>query len=844
MNISIESIHKLIIEDRKNNENELNIEKEQEIEVEIKDKNVSELLLIGKNAQFIEKNYPKMRKIYEKILLQDENNEEVLLNYATYYQNQLIKMISNKENSLNNLKKYENLANIKDNNNIYDSETDKKIIVNCENLILFYKNFIKLIYNYLINAKNSLKSYYNLAYFYQMYDKNSSLMLSNYMKLIQIVLNINENDIEMCEHFNYEDQLSREEKFDKYDEINVEDGNEDLSDDEDELARLITSKHNSSSIKKKSSDFASIFNFSSQKGFGIQENFPNYNSINSSSPTASTVSSPTSSIYSLSPPATPPATPPQSFTFPVVDFESIYIQPKDRKKLNNIEKNNLVENDEILIRLVSKSLTNLGYYYQFQEKSYNKMKFFYSLSLSLHPNQNSAYNLSYYYENEENNTIKMLKYLKIAANLNCLDSLFKLGEFYQFRRKSYRKMIHYYRRALNEERKNNERKKMIGMENETKNRIFDDDANINNYDDMIEILEKLIDNEEKELEMYEFPSFPILSHSQKISYSLHPPALSSSSSGPSNISSSSPVVNTIKSLRTSISSSLALPFNYLLSSITPNSTSLPRTSYISHRNSSLTQYNHYYFNKNNLSSYSSLIYNNLGLYCQRILKNYNLMEKFYNISLKYNKENVLTLSNFGYYYQIIEKDYTKMFKYYNESIKLDDFISYYNVSFYYQYTNINKDLAIKYYNQLILLCCKHLPTFSNLNTTNTSSLSLHEKDITSILGKTYNNLGYLYYSMSQDNLMLKNYLKAIQYNNIEAMFNLGKYYEEKNDESRMSYYYLMAIKNNDMKSFYNLINYYSKYNNNEYYDILKEINKENLSKKMSKRIEIEFNKLK
>jgi TPR repeat protein len=87
---------------------------------------------------------------------------------------------------------------------------------------------------------------------------------------------------------------------------------------------------------------------------------------------------------------------------------------------------------------------NLGLYYQFIEKDYNKMKKYYLLVVD---NGNAMNNLGYYYKFVEKNYNEMRKYYLKAIKHNNSNAMNNLGEYYYII-KNYNEMKKYYLMAI------------------------------------------------------------------------------------------------------------------------------------------------------------------------------------------------------------------------------------------------------------------------------------------------------------------------------------------------------------------------------------------------------------
>ena len=68
------------------------------------------------------------------------------------------------------------------------------------------------------------------------------------------------------------------------------------------------------------------------------------------------------------------------------------------------------------------------------------------------------------------------------------------------------------------------------------------------------------------------------------------------------------------------------------------------------------------------------------------------------------------------------------------------------------------------------------------------------------------NIIGLYYEYIEKNYdeMKKYYLKSVELNNVEAMYNLVRYYDENEEYDKMKKYYLMAFENGDNDGMYYL----------------------------------------
>jgi TPR repeat protein len=154
-------------------------------------------------------------------------------------------------------------------------------------------------------------------------------------------------------------------------------------------------------------------------------------------------------------------------------------------------------------------------------------------------------------------------------------------------------------------------------------------------------------------------------------------------------------------------------------------------------------------------------WNYIGLYYERKIKNYDLMEKYYLMAI--DKGNYNAMYNLGHYYENIEKmhsyeDHSLMKKYYLMAIDNGNDMAMVRLGNYYCYIEINYDLMKKYY------------------------------------------------------------LMAIDKGNNDAMYRLGKHYQyvDKNYDL-MKKYYLMALDRGNLDAYNNLkCNYYTieRYNAN------------------------------
>ena len=138
-----------------------------------------------------------------------------------------------------------------------------------------------------------------------------------------------------------------------------------------------------------------------------------------------------------------------------------------------------------------------------------------------------------------------------------------------------------------------------------------------------------------------------------------------------------------------------------------------------------------------------------GIY-YKIKKDYDLMKKYYLMSI--NNNNSYAMNNLGFYYQNIVKDYNKMKKYYLMSIENGNSYAMNNLGDYYQYKEINYDLMKKYY----------LMSIENGNSNAMNHLG-----------------GYYQYKEKNYDEMKKYYLMAIDKGYYNAMHYLIEYFISK-----------------------------------------------------------------
>lgn len=92
------------------------------------------------------------------------------------------------------------------------------------------------------------------------------------------------------------------------------------------------------------------------------------------------------------------------------------------------------------------SLSNLGYYYQYIEKNYEKMKEYY-LKAEKSDNVTLLFNFGYYYQYTEINYNKMLKYYLRAIEKGNNDPIIYLG-YYYLKIKDYEEMKKYFEKSV------------------------------------------------------------------------------------------------------------------------------------------------------------------------------------------------------------------------------------------------------------------------------------------------------------------------------------------------------------------------------------------------------------
>ena len=200
--------------------------------------------------------------------------------------------------------------------------------------------------------------------------------------------------------------------------------------------------------------------------------------------------------------------------------------------------------------------------------------------------------------------------------------------------------------------------------------------------------------------------------------------------------------------------------------------------------------------------YNSIICLYYGLYYENLIKDYDLMKKYYLMAINYN--NIYAMNNLAHYYQFEEKHYDLAKKYYLMAINNNHGIAMYNLGCYYQDIEENHDLMKKYY--------------------------LMAADSGDDDGDSLNNLGYYYqYTKKDYDLMKKYYLMSINDNNVNAIHNLAHYYQYVEiNYDLMNKYYLMGAKNNNDICFLKCLKFYNttsqrhifiviiSYNNNYY----------------------------
>ena len=185
-----------------------------------------------------------------------------------------------------------------------------------------------------------------------------------------------------------------------------------------------------------------------------------------------------------------------------------------------------------------------------------------------------------------------------------------------------------------------------------------------------------------------------------------------------------------------------------------------------------------------------LIFLWIGIYHEKITKNYELMKKYYLMAIE--KGCSIAMKKLGYYYNHIEINYDLMEKYYLMAIEKGDENSMNFLGIYYK--NIgNYDLMKKYY------------------------LMAVEKDDKIAMY----NLGYYYEDIEKNyDLMKKYYLMAIEKGEIKSMYYLGNYYKKKEKNyDLMKEYYLMAVEKDYVNAMHSLGIYYKSIEKN--YDLMK-----------------------
>ena len=179
--------------------------------------------------------------------------------------------------------------------------------------------------------------------------------------------------------------------------------------------------------------------------------------------------------------------------------------------------------------------------------------------------------------------------------------------------------------------------------------------------------------------------------------------------------------------------------------------------------------------------YNSIICFYYGFYYGKLIKDYDLMKKYYLMSI--DCDNSDAMSNLAHHYQLIEKNYDLMKKYYLMAINCNNVHAMYHLAYYYQCIEKDYDLMKKYY--LMAINCNNTHSMYNL----AYYYQFMEKDYDSmkkyylmVINCTNNNndpsnyLGYCYQSTMQH--------LAYHYQHIEINYDL------------MKKYYFMAIKNN------------------------------------------------
>jgi TPR repeat protein len=186
--------------------------------------------------------------------------------------------------------------------------------------------------------------------------------------------------------------------------------------------------------------------------------------------------------------------------------------------LNILDKLNTHENQLILNLIIKiKTMFNLGYFYQHNEKNNSIMKKYYFELLDLLANcsdlQNltnspeyeiikkikskTSFNLGYYYQYSEPNYLLMKRYYLIAMNLFNSKASNNLGLYYQHVEQNYLKMIEYYIKSIKLENQ----KALINLE-----LFYKKNNQLKSLYNLLKKLEsnKIITNKLNELEQLEF----------------------------------------------------------------------------------------------------------------------------------------------------------------------------------------------------------------------------------------------------------------------------------------------------------------------------------------------------
>ena len=98
-----------------------------------------------------------------------------------------------------------------------------------------------------------------------------------------------------------------------------------------------------------------------------------------------------------------------------------------------------------------------------------------------------------------------------------------------------------------------------------------------------------------------------------------------------------------------------------------------------------------------------------GLYYEHLM-NYNLMKKYYLISIDYNNDHAMY--NLGDYYHYIEKDYDLMKKYYIMAVNCGNSKAMNSLGIYYKKVEKDYDLMKKYY--VMAINCNNAYAMGNL----------------------------------------------------------------------------------------------------------------------------------